>query len=421
MSPSNGSPSNLLPADADAAPASISPRVALQFIVLLGIVSLFADMTYEGARSITGPYLAILGASGAAVGIVAGAGELLGYGLRLVGGYLADRTGRYWLLTGVGYAVNLLAVPALALTGRWEWAAALMILERTGKAIRAPARDAMLSHATNTVGRGWGFGLHEALDQIGAVTGPLLLAGVLLWDEGARGYRIAFAALLIPALLALTTLTVAWRRFPNPRHFEPTTTLPTVDRGLPRVYWLYLAAAALVALGYADFPLIAFHLERTGLVAPQTIPLFYAGAMALDAVAALGFGRLFDTVGIRLLSGVALLAAGFAPLVFLGGTAGAWLGMALWGIGMGAQESILRATVAELAPADRRGTAYGLFNAGYGIAWFVGSALLGMLYDRWVPGLVLMSVAAQLAAVPLFWHVHRRYHAHVGSSPAHWG
>ncbi|MEK7699337.1 MAG: MFS transporter, partial [Planctomycetota bacterium] len=138
---------------------------ALRFIVLLGIVSLFADMTYEGARSINGPYLAVLGASATTVGIIAGLGELIGHSLRLVSGYITDRIGRYWAITLFGYAINMIAVPAIALAGRWEIAAILMVTERIGKAIRTPARDAMLSHATREIGRGKGFGLHEALDQ----------------------------------------------------------------------------------------------------------------------------------------------------------------------------------------------------------------------------------------------------------------
>ncbi|MHB1417602.1 MAG: MFS transporter, partial [Chloroflexota bacterium] len=203
---------------------------ALQFIVLLGIVSLFADMTYEGARSITGPFLGILGASATVVGIVAGFGELVGYGLRLVSGYVADRTQRYWTITMVGYAINLLAVPLLALAGRWEVAALFIILERTGKAMRNPPRDAMLSHATSQVGRGWGFGLHEALDQVGAVLGPLLVAGILALQGD---YRPAFAVLGLSALAALALLVAARLSYPTPRDFEAKSEL-AVDGAFPR-------------------------------------------------------------------------------------------------------------------------------------------------------------------------------------------
>ena len=376
---------------------------ALRFIVLLGIVSLFADMTYEGARSITGPFLAVLGASATVVGIVAGFGELVGYGLRLVSGYVADRTQRYWAITLAGYAVNLLAVPFLALAGRWEVAALLIILERAGKAMRNPPRDAMLSHATSQVGRGWGFGLHEALDQIGAVLGPLLVAGVL----ALRGdYRLAFAVLGLSALAALALLVAARLTYPSPRDFEARAAL-AVDRAFPRAFWMYIVAAALLAAGYADFPLVAFHFQKTALVSPDLIPIFYALAMGVDALAALFFGRLFDRVGIQILVPAALISACFAPLVFLGNSVLALLGMVCWGIGMGAQESVMRAAVAGFVPPERRGSAYGVFNAGYGLFWFLGSALLGILYDQSIPWLVAFSVLAQLAAVPVLLVVRR--------------
>lgn len=379
--------------------AALSSRHALGFVVLLGVVSLLSDATYEGARGVTGAFLAALGASGAAVGFVAGFGELVGYGLRLVSGVLSDRTRRYWLITIAGYAVNLLAVPMLALAGRWETAALLMIAERAGKALRTPARDAMLSHATSRMGRGWGFGLHEAMDQIGAVAGPLTVALVL---HAGKGFRTAFGLLLIPAMLALGTLAAARFLYPRPQDLEARSArLETA--GFPRVFWLYLAAVALVAAGYADFPLIAYHFQKTSVVSPAWIPIFYAVAMGVDAIAALVFGWAFDRLGFATLALVSLLSALFAPLTFLGGFHVALAGMALWGIGMGAQESILRAAVAEMVSRDRRGTAYGVFNAGYGLAWFAGSALMGALYDVSVPTLIAFSVVAQWCSVPLFW------------------
>jgi len=382
----------------------VAKGTALKFVVLLGVVSLFADMTYEGARSITGPYLAVLGASATVVGLVAGFGELIGYGLRLVSGYLSDRTGRYWAITLVGYAVNMLAVPLLALAGNWEIAALLIVAERTGKAIRTPARDAMLSHATSEIGRGWGFGLHEAMDQIGAVLGPLIVAAVLY----VRGdYQTGFVLLLIPALLALGVLVAARLIYPHPGELEVDIPAPAT-RGFSRVFWLYLAAVGLIAAGYADFPLIAYHFEKAATVSASWIPIFYAIAMGVDALAALVFGWLFDRFGLTILVVVALLSALFAPLVFLGGFALALLGMALWGIGMGAQESIMRAAIAGMIPPDRRGTAYGVFNTGYGVFWFAGSALMGVLYDRSLPLLIVFSVIAQLAAIPLLLLVRNR-------------
>ena len=373
-----------------------SRRTAFKFIILLGAVSLLADMTYEGARSITGPYLALLGASGAVVGIVAGLGELVGYALRLISGYISDKTGRYWLITIFGYVVNLLAVPLLALAGRWEIAAALMIIERIGKAIRTPSRDAMLSHATKEIGRGWGFGLHEAMDQIGAMLGPLIVAGVLFIKGG---YKTSFAVLLIPALLALIVLLTARYLYPKPKDLE-TVSVTLETKGFPRVFWIYLVAVALVAAGYVDFPLVAYHFKKASIASDNWIPIFYAIAMGVDALAALIFGRLFDRKGVSILIFAVLASSLFAPLVFLGGFYPALFGIALWGIGMGAQESIMRAGIADMISANKRGSAYGVFNAGYGLFWFLGSAVMGIFYDISIPVLIIFSVVTQLASIP---------------------
>ncbi len=366
------------------------------FIVLLGIVSLFADMTYEAARSITGPFLALLGASGTMVGIVAGAGEFVGYALRILSGYVADKTNKYWSITIVGYLINLLAVPALALVGQWQFAVALIVLERIGKAIRTPARDAMLSHATVDIGRGWGFGFHEAMDQIGAMIGPLIVAAVFYFKGT---YQTAFGVLIIPACLAITVLLIARFLYPSPRDLE-ITVKKIETKGFNRIYWIYLVAVALNGAGYADFPLIAYHFKKIATVSEEWIPVFYAVAMGVDAVAALIFGRLFDKKGLGILAFSVMISSFFAPFVFLGGFYACLVGMILWGIGMGAQESIMRAAVALLVPKERRAVGYGLFNTGYGFFWFLGSALLGFLYDISIPVLIIISVVLQLSAVP---------------------
>lgn len=378
---------------------------ALRFVILLGIVSLCADATYEGGRSIAGAYLNVLGASGAIVGLVAGAGELLGYALRLIMGYLSDRTQKYWMITTIGYVINTAAIPLLALTNRWEVAAALLIAERAGRAVRSPPRDVLLSHAATQVGGGFAFGLHEALDQIGAVAGPLAVAGMLAWRQN---YQLSFAILIIPALLGLSVLLNIQRRYPNPQEFEAKA-VELTGEGLSRQFWIYLAGMMLVAFGFADFPLIAFHWQNTGLTSAATIPLLYAVAMATDAIAALILGRWFDRYGIVTLALAILTAALFAPLTFLGNLQLALLGMALWGIGMGAQESIMKAAVAAMVPAHKRGSAFGIFYLCYGVAWFAGSVLLGVLYDRLIAAVVTVSLIAQLAAVPVLWWVSRRF------------
>lgn len=372
---------------------------ALNFVILLGIVSLFADMTYEGARSAVGPFLGLLGASAFAISVVSGGGELIGYGLRLWSGRLADRTHHYWAITFAGYALNLFAVPLLAFAGNWQVAAALVILERTGKALRTPARDAMLSYATKATGRGWGFGLHEALDQVGATAGPLLLTAVMTQNAD---YRRGFAALLVPALAALGTLAVAWRLYPRPQDLEIPEVRLLATGGFPRAYWVYLGGSALVAAGYADYPLLAYHFGRASNVGLAWIPALYALAMGVDALAAVIFGRWFDRSGVAVLVVATLVSASFAPFGFGVRAESAVIGTVLWGIGMGAQESIMRAAVADMTSPARRATAYGVFNLTYGVAWFGGSAAMGWLYARSIAALMVFSVAAQLLAIPCF-------------------
>lgn len=380
-------------------------RTALRFVLMIGILSFFADFTYEGSRSILGPYLASLGATATIVGIVTGFGELLGYALRLVSGRMADATGKFWPITIFGYVLQMAAVPALALTTSWPAAAALIVLERVGKAIRNPPRDVMLSHAAKRIGGyGWAFGVHEALDQFGALCGPLALAGVLAYGGN---YRLAFALLLIPALINLALVAVARLLYPRPQDLESTP--PDVaGKGLPRVFWVYLAGAALVAAGFADYPLIAFHFTHADVMPGQSIAVLYAIAMAVSGAGSLLFGRLFDRYGFNVLIVLTVVAALFAPLVFLGGFWIALLGAALWGLGMGVHESIIPAAVAPMVAAERRATAFGLFTAAYGVAWFVGSAAIGILYDSSLTATIAFCVVAELAAVPIFiWVGHR--------------
>ena len=381
-----------------------SHRAALHFVLFIGVVSFFADFTYEGSRSITGPLLEVLGASAAVVGIVAGLGELLGYGLRLVSGPLSEQTGEFWPITLFGYFIQMLSVPALAFVRTWREAAALILIERIGKAIRNPPRDVMLSHAAKEMGYGWGFGVHEALDQAGALFGPLLVAGVL----SHRGqYRLAFETLLIPALLTLGFLLVARFIYPNPGDFEATTAAQVGSKHFSRAFWVYLIGAALVAAGFADFSLIAFHFKKTLIVSNVWIPIFYSVAMAVSGLGSLVFGRFFDRSGIRILIPLTLITAISAPLLFLGHFTAALIGAALWGLGMGVHESIIPAAVATMVPATRRPTAYGLFTGAYGVSWFLGSVLIGFLYESSPRVVVIFCVLTQIAAIPFFIHVKR--------------
>ena len=377
----------------------------MYFIILLGIVSLFGDVTYEGARSVAGPYMATLGASASVVGLVAGIGEFVGYALRLASGHLADRTKAYWLLTFVGYGL-LVSVPLLAFAGYWQLAALLIILERMGKAIRSPARDTMLSYATKEVGRGWGFAVHEALDQIGAIIGPVVFSLVFLFHGG---YREGFTLLWIPALLTLVVLAIARKNVPLPEELEAReeTGKENGERKLPRVFWFYTAFTLVSVAGFANFQLISYHLKVQAIVPDAQIPIIYAIAMGIDALAALLIGKTYDKTGLMSLLTVPLLTLPIPFLSFSHSYSLALIGMVLWGAAMGVQETIMRAAIADLTPVERRGFAYGIFNAAYGVSWFLGSALMGLLYELSINYLILFAVVMELTSIPLFFAVKR--------------
>lgn len=368
----------------------------MRLIILFGIVSLFGDITYEGAKSISGQYLALLGANGFIVGAIAGFGELIGYGFRVFSGYLSDKSKKYWPLVFCGYTLNLIAVPLLALAGSWQVAAILLIIERLGKAIRTAPRDALLSYASNQTGRGFGFGLHEALDRIGAVTGPLMLATLLYFH---KSYQVAFAILSIPALAALITLAYARIQYPNPQEMEKED-VPHTSKHLSKQFWVYVAIFSCIAAGYIDFPLIAFHLKKSSIVSDVWIPFIFAIAMAAAGVAALIVGKFYDRKGIRILIYTSYITPLFAPLVFFGEFYFILVGMFLWGIGLGVQQSVMRAVVADLVEKTRRGTAYGLMNLFFGVFWFFGSALMGFLYDMSLVSMVIFSITMQLIPLP---------------------
>ena len=371
---------------------------ALRFIVCLGVVSLFADMTYEGAHSIIGPYLKELGATALQVAAIAGLGEMLAASLRFFSGRFADRTRAYWAITFGGYALNVLAVPGLALAGNWQAAAVLIVAERTGKALRGPARDVLLSGATQEVGHGWGFGLHSMMDQTGAVIGPLLMVAAV-----ARSHRFspAFAWLAIPAVGTLVALVMA--RVLNPERTEPP--VAPASAALPQVFWTYVAAAGLLACGMVDFPLLAYHFQGAEASPATEIPLLYAGAMAVNGLTALVFGRLFDRIGLNALIFGTFISALALPLGFLGGSGAAIASVACWATGLGAQDACLRSGIATVVSMNKRGGAFGAFNGVYGVMWFLGSLVMGLLYSRSLPALVVFGVAAQVVAAVMFFRL----------------
>ena len=396
------------------APPSVTPdtadadkrRLAYRLIILFGIIAMFGDIVYEGGRSVSGPFLFTLGASAFMVAFIAGFGEFLGYAIRIATGYLADRSRQYWAFVIAGYLM-IGAIPLLVLAGSWEIAALLLITERIGKAIRSPAKDAMLSHVTSAVGRGWGFGLHEALDQVGAIAGPVLF--VLALAAGGT-YRGGFALLAIPFAILVLVLIVAWRSMPDPAGFEEEVhrVLPEPGPGSGRrQLWLYAAFTALTMAGFIVFPLLAYHFKAFSIVPDAEIPALYAIAMAVDALVALVTGKAYDRYGVIVLVLMPVLGL-LVPLVaFSHSYAAAVAGSVLWGASMGMQEAILRAAVADFTPPGGRGFAYGVFNTIYGGAWFAGSVVVGALYTINILYAAGFMVLMQCAALPVLFAVIR--------------
>ena len=386
---------------------------AMVFILMFSVVSLFSDMTHESASSIRGAFLALLGASATVIGFVSGLGELVGYGMRYVFGRLTDRTHRYWPMIVVGYVLDIIAVPALALVGEHGWVAAcaLLIVQRMGKAIKKPAKDTVLSFAASQEGAGKSFAIQEMLDQIGAFLGPLLLYVIMLFKTDGSDYNrytFCFAMLAIPGALTLVLLWLTRRRFPNPEKFEPTPTVMVPFKMKGR-FVLYIAGISLCAFGFIDYSLVLMHVSRLHLFSVSTLPLLYAGAMLIDAFSALFFGYLFDRWKSLALVASTLLSCTYALFIF--GISTQWaivVGVALWGIGMGAQESLLKAAVTTLVPKQSRATGYGVFECSFGIFWFLGSWLLGALYDYSLTAMIVVSIVAQLAAIPLYVLSHKR-------------
>ena len=380
---------------------------AIAFITLMGIVSLFSDLTHEGARSILGEYLNLAGASAAAIGFVSGIGELCGYSLRLISGLIADKTKKYWTLVIAGYVIQVLAIPALALVPEhgWVWACGLVILERVGKAVKKPAKNTLVSFAASEIGTGKGFAYQEFLDQLGAFLGPILLFATALvkgTDDLFQTYRISFAVLLVPALITIALVLAAKIKYPDPEMFEKQEDKPENFR-FGKSFALFMASICFFAFGFADFTLITLHAANTGAFPESTLSLLYAAAMAVDAFAALFFGWLFDRIGLKALIISTLCSTFFSCFIFMTGNARIiGIGIILWGIGIGAQESIMKAAVSGMVPRSMRSTGFGIFETGFGIAWFLGSWLLGALYDLNPMYLVVVSVASQLLAIAFY-------------------
>ena len=371
---------------------------AFAFVFTMGIVNLFGDTTYEGGASINGQFLGSLGASAAAISIIAGAGEFLGYSLRSVAGWTADKTGKYWPITFLGFAINLFAVPAMAIAGNWQVAALLILAERTGRAIRKPTVEAMLSYSTGVLGTGWVYALNTALDETGATIGPLLMAFAIYRHAS---YRAGYSLLLISASLAFVALVVARILFPVPAKLEEGERTATA-KGFTPAFWLFMVAAACFGAGLMSFEFISVHLASHRTVSEQWIPAFLGISTGFGVLANLALGRLYDRAAIPTVIGAVFVSALFSPFVFLGGFGVALFGMLLWGIGYAVQDTLFKALVADRLPEGRRNFAFGIFYTGYGGGWLIGSIATGLLYHVSVVAVIAFSMAVQLGAIPLF-------------------
>jgi len=387
---------------------------ALRLIIIFGFVSLFGDIIYEGARGVNGPYLATLGASAVTVGLVAGIGEFLGYAIRLFSGYFSDKTKAYWVFTFLGYGV-LASIPLLGYVGFWQAAVFLIIIERIGKGLRNPARDTILSHATHQVGTGFGFGLHEAMDQIGAVAGPLIFAGLFFFSgsgkKGIADYQHGYRFLWLPFILLMLCLIFARRRVPEPSRLESSIKKSSGGDRLSKVFWLYTIFSFVTTLGFANFALIGFHFKAQGVLTDTQIPLFYALAMAVDALAALSVGKLYDkfknknghdTGGLTTLIIIPALTLFIPVLAFSKNFSAAITGTIIWGVVMGCHETIMRSAIADITPLAKRGTGYGILNITYGCAIMLGSFLMGLFYQKALGFVIIGAAAAEILSLPLF-------------------
>lgn len=396
---------------ADPERASLKPYA---FIVSFGVVSMLMDTVYEGALAVQGPLLASLGANAFIVGLVSGLGEATALAGRLFSGPLADRTGRYWTFALLGYAATACAVPAMGFAGSLLGVSLLIIFERFGKSLRTPSRDAMISHAALAVGRGKGFAMHEVMDQIGAVGGPLAVSALLSATAG--DYRVALGALIIPGVAAICVLLALRHKVPNPavyelgsaqgensaeKHSMPDADEPARKGKLPRLFWRYTFACSIMLTGVATFGVIGYHLVLAHLTDDAVVPLLYAIAMAVDGLFAAITGVLYDKLGTRVLLCLPFVCAAIPFFAYTGSLAMVIVGIVLWGVSLGIQESTMRAAVADMIPLSKRATAYGMFSVFVGVSSLLGGVIAGGLYTISIPLLIAYSVAAEAVALML--------------------
>ncbi|MEM4789716.1 MAG: MFS transporter [Ignisphaera sp.] len=368
----------------------------LAVFILLGLVSLAADMVYEGARSVSGAYLEYLRAPPIASSIV-GVGEFIGYILRFVSGILASYLGSsvaFWGFIALGYAMNVMVLPLLGLTSFWWIVTALYLLERVGKGLRAPLRDVILAEVTEDIGKGKGFGLHEVMDQVGALAGPLLFAYMLKHYS----YSKAFLVLLIPGILAMMFVFTAWSLYPKIRSVEVSSRRISF-RGLGTRFWLYTSSMILQSLGFVHWAIASYFLKYWGVLGDAEIALLYAIAMGIDAAIAFPIGYLYDVIKFKSLFIAPIATLTIAPLLAAKNVVLGYMVAVLWGITMGISETIMRASIADIVERDKLAIAYGVFGMLYGVSWGIGGFILTFLLQTSVELLIVYATVTQMLSL----------------------
>lgn len=382
-----------------------SVHLAYRAIILLGIVSLFGDIIYEGSRGLVPDYLGVLGASGIIIGIVGGLGEFIGYSMRLISGFLVDTTKAYWFFIFLGYGL-IAAIPFLGISYTWQLAALLVILERLGKAIRTPSRDIILSIVGKKVGTGKTFGIHELLDQTGAILGPMTVAALMLFTQ--NDYSYTFLALFLPYAMLMLSLFIVYGKIGGKTYEHLRGGLKVQRGGLTRSFFIYTLAVALNTIGLISAMLILYRASE--FFDPWIVPLIYLLIQGVDAAVALAAGYAYDRYGTKFLALPFILSTAPSILTVIGSTPlMIIMAASIFGLVLGMQESIYRAAVADLVPLASRGKAYGIFNTLYGVGFLISGTIFGFFID--VKGLefiaILYTLTAQILALMLLGFIKR--------------
>lgn len=387
---------------------------AVRAIIIFGIISLLGDMVYESARGANSQYFELIGISAAKVGLVFGIGEFLGYFLRLISGVISDKSKKPWAFMFIGYGM-LFFVPLMGFTKNWNVLFVLILMERIGKAIRNPSKDTVLSAISeNQVGVGFAFGLQEALDQVGAFLGPLIFTAVFYFTgkNTLAEYSLGYKFLFIPFVLLMLFLYYSYRVISKGNLLGEEYGREFKSEKLKPIFWMYMAFTFFATLGFLNFSTLGYHMKSQNILTDGKITFIYSVAMIIDALTALIVGRLYDKLKEK--SGKkdgGILVLGAIPVVtlllpFFGLTMSKNLiivSMIIFGIIMGTHETIMRSAIADITPFDKRGTGYGVFNTGYGLALFLGATITGYLYDKNLNSTILiMTVVCEIIAAIIF-------------------